>query len=93
MPSHTKAPTKRIGCTQSGVKVVYQDFVVGLYFAGLGDGQKLTSHLIGVMTDHPVMAGEGRPSTTCLRTAKEVVDGRPSPAMTGWAKTVSHLTH
>ncbi len=29
----------------------------------------------------PVMAGEGRPSTTLSRATGEVVDGRPSPAM------------
>src|SRR5277367_1216806 len=31
----------------------------------------------------PVMAGEGRPSTTFLRASDKVVGGRPSPAMTG----------
>src|SRR5271165_4809937 len=30
------------------------------------------------------MAGEGRPSTTLLAARRKAVDGRPSPAMTGW---------
>src|SRR5208282_856153 len=38
---------------------------------------------VDVRCPPPVMAGEGRPSTTCLRATSEVVDGRPSPAMTG----------
>src|SRR5208282_6724987 len=38
----------------------------------------------GTVDAYPVMAGEGRPSTTFLRANGEVVDGRLSPAMTGW---------
>ena len=39
----------------------------------------------GAADAHPVMAGEGRPSTTFSRASGKVVDGRLSPAMTGWA--------
>jgi len=31
---------------------------------------------------HPVMAGEGRPSTTSLRAVSDVVHGPPSPTTT-----------
>jgi hypothetical protein len=39
----------------------------------------------GAVHTHPVMAREGRPSTTFLRASGKVVDGRLSRAMTGWA--------
>jgi hypothetical protein len=39
--------------------------------------------------DDTVMVGEGRPSTTLLITARKDVDGRPSPTLTGEAKSES----
>jgi stearoyl-CoA desaturase (delta-9 desaturase) len=38
---------------------------------------------VDVRCPPPVMAGEGRPSTNLLGGTRDVVDGRPSPAMTG----------
>jgi hypothetical protein len=37
------------------------------------------------------MAGDGRPSTTFLGATSEVVDGRPSPAMTGESRSFRRL--
>ena len=46
----------------------------------LGDAHKLVRQ-VGYGLAHPVMAGEGRPSTTSIAARKQVVDGQPEPVL------------
>src|ERR1017187_563756 len=57
-----------------------------------GDGARQVIPAAESSDSPPVMAGEGRPSTTFLRATSEVVHGRPSPAMTGGGQRTSRLS-
>ena len=69
-----------------------RDPIVAWRMAGTGtamtEGGRPMGVKIGGARAHVVMAGEGRPSTPSSCSHQQDVDGRPSPAMTMWARPV-----